>query len=86
MQVLIQIYLLLSFFFLVRIQIAAEHNIRFFETSAKANINIEKAFLMLAEDILQKVSPIKQRLSNGFRKKKRFVFNRKFQLILYGHK
>ncbi|XP_072545699.1 ras-related protein Rab-10-like [Salminus brasiliensis] len=35
-------------------QIACEHNIRFFETSAKANINIEKAFLMLAEDILRK--------------------------------
>ncbi|KAF7704324.1 hypothetical protein HF521_021396 [Silurus meridionalis] len=35
-------------------QIASEHNIRFFETSAKANINIEKAFLMLAQDILQK--------------------------------
>ncbi|KAK3563057.1 hypothetical protein QTP86_015868 [Hemibagrus guttatus] len=37
-------------------QIAAEHNIRYFETSAKANINIEKAFLTLAEDILQKGS------------------------------
>ncbi|MCJ8736943.1 hypothetical protein PDJAM_G00018200 [Pangasius djambal] len=35
-------------------QIASEHNIRFFETSAKANINIEKAFITLAEDILQK--------------------------------
>uniref|UniRef100_A0A8C7A1H6 Uncharacterized protein n=1 Tax=Nothoprocta perdicaria TaxID=30464 RepID=A0A8C7A1H6_NOTPE len=34
----------------------AEHGIRFFETSAKANINIEKAFLTLAEDILRKVS------------------------------
>lgn len=37
-------------------QIAREHGIRFFETSAKANINIEKAFLTLAEDILKKVS------------------------------
>lgn len=36
-------------------QIAREHAIRFFETSAKANINIEKAFLTLAEDILRKV-------------------------------
>lgn len=36
-------------------QIAKEHGIRFFETSAKANINIEKAFLTLAEDILRKV-------------------------------
>nr|5LPN_A Chain A, Ras-related protein Rab-10 [Homo sapiens]5LPN_C Chain C, Ras-related protein Rab-10 [Homo sapiens] len=35
-------------------QIAREHGIRFFETSAKANINIEKAFLTLAEDILRK--------------------------------
>ncbi|KAG5265633.1 hypothetical protein AALO_G00244640 [Alosa alosa] len=35
-------------------QIAAEHGIRFFETSAKANINIEKAFICLAEDILSK--------------------------------
>ncbi|XDB55448.1 hypothetical protein AB1E18_008914 [Capra hircus] len=37
-------------------QIAREHGIRFFETSAKANINIEKAFLTLAEDILRKVN------------------------------
>uniref|UniRef100_A0A803KFH4 small monomeric GTPase n=4 Tax=Anura TaxID=8342 RepID=A0A803KFH4_XENTR len=36
-------------------QIAREHGIRFFETSAKANVNIEKAFLTLAEDILRKV-------------------------------
>ncbi|KAI3364109.1 hypothetical protein L3Q82_010939 [Scortum barcoo] len=36
-------------------QIAREHGIRFFETSAKANINIEKAFLTLAEDILRKL-------------------------------
>lgn len=39
----------------VCVQIAREHGIRFFETSAKANINIEKAFLTLAEDILRKV-------------------------------
>lgn len=41
--------------FVSRLQIAREHGIRFFETSAKANINIEKAFLTLAEDILRKV-------------------------------
>lgn len=41
--------------FLSSTQIAREHGIRFFETSAKANINIEKAFLTLAEDILRKV-------------------------------
>uniref|UniRef100_A0A8C2TQK4 Ras-related protein Rab-1 n=1 Tax=Coturnix japonica TaxID=93934 RepID=A0A8C2TQK4_COTJA len=40
-------------------QIAREHGIRFFETSAKANINIEKAFLTLAEDILRK-TPVKE--------------------------
>lgn len=44
--------LLITLFLL---QIAREHGIRFFETSAKANINIEKAFLTLAEDILKKV-------------------------------
>uniref|UniRef100_A0A023FAU6 Putative rab subfamily protein of small gtpase n=3 Tax=Triatominae TaxID=70999 RepID=A0A023FAU6_TRIIF len=36
--------------------IAREHGIRFFETSAKANINIEKAFYNLAEAILDKHS------------------------------
>ncbi|KAF6105791.1 RAB10, member RAS oncogene family [Phyllostomus discolor] len=40
-------------------EIAKEHGIRFFETSAKANINIEKAFLTLAEDILRK-TPVKE--------------------------
>uniref|UniRef100_A0A8C6A4J0 Ras-related protein Rab-13 n=1 Tax=Marmota marmota marmota TaxID=9994 RepID=A0A8C6A4J0_MARMA len=40
-------------------QIAREHGIRFFETSAKANINIEKAFLTLPEDILRK-TPVKE--------------------------
>ncbi|EPQ14281.1 Ras-related protein Rab-10 [Myotis brandtii] len=39
--------------------IAREHGIRFFETSAKANINIEKAFLTLAEDILRK-TPVEE--------------------------
>ncbi|CAG2184131.1 unnamed protein product [Oppiella nova] len=34
--------------------IAREHNIRFLETSAKANINIDRAFLELAEAILNK--------------------------------
>ncbi|KAI4801476.1 ras-related protein Rab-10 [Gymnodraco acuticeps] len=40
-------------------QIAKEHGIRFFETSAKANVSIEKAFLTLAEDILRK-TPVKE--------------------------
>lgn len=35
--------------------IAREHGIRFLETSAKANINIDRAFLDLAEAILTKV-------------------------------
>lgn len=34
--------------------IAREHNIRFLETSAKANVNIERSFLDLAEAILDK--------------------------------
>lgn len=36
-------------------QIARDHNIRFLETSAKANIHIDKAFYDLAEAILDKV-------------------------------
>jgi len=36
-------------------QIAREHGIRFLETSAKANINIDKAFYDLAEAILDKM-------------------------------
>ncbi|XP_039257335.1 ras-related protein Rab-10-like [Styela clava] len=35
-------------------QIAREHGIKFYETSAKNNINIEKAFMTLATDILHK--------------------------------
>lgn len=37
-------------------KIAADHSVRFLETSAKANINIDKAFYDLAEAILDKVS------------------------------
>ena len=36
-------------------QIAREHGIPFLETSAKANINVEKAFMDLAQAILNKV-------------------------------
>jgi len=36
-------------------KIAVEHSIRFLETSAKANINIDKAFYDLAEAILDKM-------------------------------
>lgn len=46
--------------FLIRVtssfQIAREHGIKFMETSAKANINIERAFCDLAEAILDKIS------------------------------
>ncbi len=42
-------------------QIAKEHGIRFLETSAKANINIDKAFYDLAEAILNKVRSSKLR-------------------------
>jgi GTPase SAR1 family protein len=38
-------------------RIAAEHSIRFLETSAKANINIEEAFYQLAESIMNRVLP-----------------------------
>lgn len=38
------------------LQIAREHDIRFMETSAKANVNIEKAFRELAEAILDKTA------------------------------
>lgn len=42
--------------FLFCFQIAREHSIRFMETSAKANINIEKAFNELASAILDKTA------------------------------
>ena len=35
--------------------LARKHNIRFIETSAKANVNIEGAFRDLADDILRKM-------------------------------
>ncbi|MBN3320890.1 RAB10 protein, partial [Atractosteus spatula] len=37
-------------------QLAWEHGVKFLETSAKENINIEKAFSILVEDILKKVT------------------------------
>jgi hypothetical protein len=37
-------------------KIAIDHGIRFVETSAKANINIDKAFFELAEAVLDKVT------------------------------
>lgn len=37
-------------------RIAIDHGVRFLETSAKANINIDKAFYDLAEAILDNVN------------------------------
>lgn len=42
--------------FVSPLQIAREHGIKFMETSAKANINIERAFCDLAEAILDNIS------------------------------
>lgn len=36
-------------------QLAWEHGIPFFETSAKDNVNIEDAFSVLTKEILEKV-------------------------------
>ena len=36
-------------------QLAIEHGIKFMETSAKASINVEEAFLTLARDIKAKM-------------------------------
>ena len=35
-------------------QIAREHGIKFYETSAKDNISVEEAFMQLTQDILRK--------------------------------
>ena len=40
---------------MVLFQIAREHGIPFLETSAKSNINVEQAFMDLAQAILNKV-------------------------------
>ena len=47
--------ILISWFALL-FQLAKSKGLKFLETSAKANINIDKAFTMIAEDILQKVN------------------------------
>lgn len=44
--------------------IAKEHGVRFLETSAKSNINIDKAFYTLAEAILEKI-PSKDTTDNS---------------------
>ena len=40
---------------IIYLQISREHGVPFLETSAKANINVEKAFMDLAQAILNKV-------------------------------
>jgi hypothetical protein len=52
-----QVTMLFLFF-----QIAHEHGIPFLETSAKSNINVEKAFMDLAQAILNKVCCIHMRI------------------------
>lgn len=42
------------------LQIAREHSIPFLETSAKSNINVEKAFMDLAQAILNKVQYLRE--------------------------
>lgn len=45
--------------------VANDNGIKFFETSAKDNINIEQAFITLAEDILNKQSPGREVAGEG---------------------
>lgn len=49
----------ISLFPFFAFQLAWEYGIPFFETSAKNNTNIENAFSVLAEEILNKVSKLK---------------------------
>jgi len=46
-------------------KVAEENGIKFFETSAKENINIEIAFNSLAEDILNKQRPVEDNERKG---------------------
>lgn len=50
----LNVWFLCNFSYGIWFQIAREHGIRFMETSAKANINIESAFYELAQAILTK--------------------------------
>jgi Ras-related protein Rab-10 len=46
-------------------KVAEENGIKFYETSAKENVNIEHAFITLAEDILNKQSPSTESGTSG---------------------
>lgn len=52
-------------------QISREHGIKFYETSAKNNINIEKAFITLATDILNKTPSKEAESTNPFPQQQR---------------
>ena len=40
------------------LQVAKEHGIPFLETSAKANVNVDQAFMELAQHILDKMNKV----------------------------
>ena len=49
--------------------LAAEYNIRFLETSAKNNINVEEAFISLARLVLDDVSDSHNQLFSDIKKR-----------------
>lgn len=81
--VALTVALLIALTLLLSPQIAREHGIRFFETSAKANINIEKAFLTLAEDILRKVYVHFEHILWDWEIKSKCVFNHERYVLIH---
>lgn len=59
-------------------QLAQNHGIRFLETSALSNLNVERAFMELTQDILHKVCPpvVEEPAKSGKGKKKRVRLGR----------
>ena len=41
--------------------LATEFNMKFFETSAKSNINVEKAFFEIARDVVKRLHELKEK-------------------------